>query len=167
MDWKKIVSTVAPLLGTALGGPLGGLALKTLGEALGLDEHTEEAISAAITGASPELLLKIKQADQQFAKDMKVLDVDIERIAAADRGGAREMQIQTRAKTPAVLSWVIVIAALGLEGYIMMAGIPTAVPDVVAGRILGTLDASLLTVITFWLGAAHQTSGVRSSDAHR
>lgn len=73
---------------------------------------------------------------------------------------------QLRARTPAVLSWVIVGAALGLEGYVMIMGVPPNVPDVVLGRILGTLDAALITVITYWLGAAHQEQN-RSTDASK
>jgi len=71
-----------------------------------------------------------------------------------------------RARTPAVLSWVIVAAALGLEGYVMIMGVPPNAPDVVIGRILGTLDAALITVISYWLGAAHQAQG-RSADSRK
>jgi len=31
-DWKKVVSTVAPVLGTALGGPLAGAATKFIAD---------------------------------------------------------------------------------------------------------------------------------------
>lgn len=71
-----------------------------------------------------------------------------------------------RSRTPAVLSWIIVAAALGLEGYVMIYGLSAAVPEVVAGRILGTMDAALITVITYWLGAAHQGQS-RGADAKR
>ena len=57
MDWKSVISTVAPWIGTTLGGPLGGLAITAVAEALGLSDKTEDAIKAAITGATPEHLL--------------------------------------------------------------------------------------------------------------
>lgn len=162
-DWKAIVATVAPILGTAVGGPLGGIAVKAIGDALGLSEHTEEAISTALQGANPDMLLKLKQADQQFAKDMKGLDVDLAKIAATNTDSARQMQIQTRAKTPAVLSWIIIVCALGLEGTILFTGLPAKLDDLIVGRILGTLDLALGIVLNFWLGSAHRDPANRGA----
>jgi hypothetical protein len=42
MDWKSIVSTVAPWIGTALGGPLGGMAVEAAAKALGISEKTSK-----------------------------------------------------------------------------------------------------------------------------
>jgi hypothetical protein len=158
MKLVDLLKTIAPTVATVLGGPLAGLAVKTLGDAIGVDEPTQDKIERALTGSqlTAEQILAIKTAEQTLAAKLKELDIRLEEVEAKDRDSARQMQIQTRAKTPAVLSWVIVTAALGLEGYVMIQGIPAAVQDLVAGRILGTLDAALLTVITFWLGAAHQ-----------
>ena len=39
-DWKSVVGTVAPLLGTALGGPFGGVAGKMIQDALGVDSES-------------------------------------------------------------------------------------------------------------------------------
>ena len=62
MDWKALVKTVAPVLGTALGGPLGGAATKFLtGKLLGDENASEQELADFIGGASPEQLLQIKQ----------------------------------------------------------------------------------------------------------
>ena len=53
MDWKSIVSTVAPWIGTARGGPLGGMAVSAIADALGLSDKAEETIKQALSGASP------------------------------------------------------------------------------------------------------------------
>ncbi|HEY3159805.1 MAG TPA: hypothetical protein VGJ78_12655, partial [Vicinamibacterales bacterium] len=71
------------------------------------------------------------------------------------------------ARTPAVLSWTIVAATLFLEGWVLIYGVPPGAPDVVVGRVLGTLDVAFITVLTFWLGTAHQAQGVRAADARR
>jgi len=52
-------------------------------------------ISAAIAQATPADLLAIRQADQQFEKDIAVIGVDLEKIAADDRANARDRQIKT------------------------------------------------------------------------
>lgn len=156
MTWKAIIASVAPTLATALGGPLAGMAVKTIGDALGLDKATEESVSTALQGASPETLLALKQADQEFAAKMRDLDIKLEELETKDRDSARNLLIQTRARTPAVLSWVIVIATLALEGGIIFTGLPEKLPDIVTGRILGSFDLALGIVLNFWLGAAHR-----------
>jgi hypothetical protein len=52
LDWKDLAQTViglgAPMLGTALGGPLGGLAGKILADAIGASSATPSAVNDAI-----------------------------------------------------------------------------------------------------------------------
>ena len=50
---KNIVGAVAPTLGTALGGPMGGMAAKTIASVLGCDENPK-SIQKAIEQATPE-----------------------------------------------------------------------------------------------------------------
>ena len=85
-DWKATLATVAPGLATALGGPLAGMATKAILGALGMaDGATASDLAAAVQGATPEQMLALKQADQQFAIQMRELDVDVERVSAGDR----------------------------------------------------------------------------------
>jgi uncharacterized membrane protein len=73
MEWKSLVSTVAPWIGTALGSPLGGAAVGALCEAIGLDDKSEASIKQAIAGVTPEQMLAIKKADQDFQLKMQEL----------------------------------------------------------------------------------------------
>ena len=62
-----------------------------------------------------------------------------------------------KARTPAALSWVIVIAVLSIEGSLLLGWYPEEkVPDIVIGRILGTLDLALGIVLNYWLGSAYR-----------
>lgn len=156
-DWKKTVAVVAPGLAAALGSPIAGLAVKALVDALGLPAGSqEEQIAQAVKNATPEQLLAVKAGERAFAVDMKKLDVDIFALAVKDKDSARNLQIQTRARTPAVLSWVVVFATFALEGSVFLGYYPTNVPEVVIGRILGTFDTALGIVLTYWLGAAYR-----------
>ena len=162
-DWKSIVGTVAPVLGTALGGPLGGMAVKAISDALGLSEQTEQAISTALSGAKPEDLLRLKEADQRFAKDMKALDVDLERISASDRDSARKASVSGgTSKDLLILSVLLLLTCLGSEVAVLFFGYPVKVPEVVVGRILGLLDAVTMMVLAFWYGT---TRGSQIKDA--
>ena len=162
-DWKAVVGTVAPTIATALGGPLAGLATRTVVKALGLPEDAnEEQVEAAVKAATPEQLLAIKSVDAEFKVKMEQLAVNLEEIRYKDRESARNLQIQTGSKTPAALSWIIVVTTFALEGGLFLFGMPKDMPDIVLGRILGTFDTALGIVLTYWLGAAYRDPANRA-----
>ena len=153
MNLKELIGTVAPTIATALGGPLGGVAVKAACEALGLSEHTQEALTTALSGAKPEDLLKLKQADQQFAKDMKALDVDLERIASSDRDSARKRDIAVGGdKTVRNLAYLIVIGGGAMIGA-TLAGI-TKADSVLAGTLIGYAVSEMKQVLTYYFGSS-------------
>lgn len=86
---KGIIGAVAPTLGTALGGPLGGAAASVIADALGCDPD-ERSIQRAVQAATPEQLAEIKKAELSFEARMKELDVDIFAIEAKDKQDARK-----------------------------------------------------------------------------
>lgn len=152
-DW---LLKLAPTVASALGGPLAGLAVSALGSALGMPEATSSKItdllqSGTMTGEQiaaikqAELTLKTHESDNGF----KFAELDVR-----DRESARAMQVATRSWTPEIISWVVILATVALEGYVLVAGLPVQVPELVAGRILGTLDAAFTTVLAFWLGSS-------------
>ena len=59
---KGVVGAVAPTLGTALGGPLGGAAASMIADALGCD-NDEKSINKALQSATPDELAMVKEAD--------------------------------------------------------------------------------------------------------
>ena len=155
MDWKTIVSTVAPWIGTALGGPLGGMAVSAVADALGLSEKTTDAIKTAISGATPEQMLTLKQADQTFALRMQELGfkqiTDLEAIAAGDRKDARDMNKITRSPVPAILSTLVTCGYF----YIligMMYGWLKVNDSQALLIMLGSLGTAWGMVMAFWFG---------------
>jgi hypothetical protein len=57
-----ILGAVAPTLATAMGGPLGGMAVKMVADKLGLSESTMEAVEAAVTNATPDQLPRSRRS---------------------------------------------------------------------------------------------------------
>ena len=86
MDWQALLKTVAPWIGTAIGGPLGGMALSAAASALGVSDKTAEGLKAALAGTTPEQMLALKKADQDFALQMQALGFKSE---ADSRGSPR------------------------------------------------------------------------------
>lgn len=155
MDWKNIIATVAPWIGTALGGPLGGMAVEAAANALGLSDKTADAVKGAIMGASPETLLALKEADQAFALQMQSLGFqqikDLESIAAADRDSARDMMTATRSWVPAALSGFVTV------GYFtILIGLMTGHMEISDSQamllMLGSLTTAWGVVMAFWFG---------------
>jgi primase-polymerase (primpol)-like protein len=80
---KSILSVVAPNIGTALGGPIGGMAGRVVAKALlGKDEASDNEIFEAVEKATPEQLVALKKADADFKVQMKQLDIDLAKISA-------------------------------------------------------------------------------------
>ena len=156
MDWTAIVKTVAPWIGTALGGPLGGMAVEAAASALGLSDKTVESVKSAISGATPEQMLALKNADQQFSLQMRALgfknEADMEALAAGDRANARAMQTATPSFMPAVLSTVVVVGYLVLLGG-MMTGQLKVLDSQALLLMLGSLSTGFGMVLSFWFGS--------------
>jgi hypothetical protein len=61
-------------------------------------------VARALELADGSQLVKLREIDAQFQAQMKALDVDLERIAAADRDSARQREIGSRDSwTPRVI----------------------------------------------------------------
>src|SRR6185295_9605435 len=77
MDWKdvaaKVVSLGAPMLGSALGGPLGGMAGKVLADAFGAAAATPDAVHAAISDKAADLKLAAEAAQKAECEWMSAL----------------------------------------------------------------------------------------------
>ena len=158
----NIVKTVAPTIATAMGGPLAGMAVRTLSETLlGKPDGTEAELAAAAAAATPDQLLALKNAENNFKLEMKKLDVDLERISAGDRDSARQMTVQTRDWTPRALAGVITVGFFGVLMYMLMFGLPAAGGGEAMLVMLGTLGTAWGAVVSFYFGSS---AGSRAKD---
>jgi len=151
-----LIGSVAPTIATALGGPVAGMAVKALSGALfGHENGTEEDIQAALANPTGDQLAALKKIDADFKTQMKSLDIDLERIAADDRASARQMQIATHDWTPRAIAIVVIVAWVFIQWHLLNNTIPADMRELVA-RVLGTLDAALTLVLSYYFGASHQ-----------
>ena len=148
---KNIVGAVAPTLGTALGGPMGGMAAKTIASVLGCDE-SPKAIQKAIEQATPEQMLELKKAEQAFEVQMKELEVDVFKLEVADTQDAR------KAFSKDWTTRIMGIATLGgFLGYIFLVTLqpPEQNSEALINLVLGYLGGLASAVISFYFGASH------------
>jgi hypothetical protein len=159
-DLESIIKTVAPWIGTALGGPLGGMAVEAAANALGMPAKTTDALKQALSGVTPEQMLALKQADQSFAVQMQQLGfkqvTDLETIAAGDRKDARDMQKTARSPIPATLSIIVTAGYFGiLVG--MMTGRLRVSDSQALLIMLGSLSTGWGVVMAFWFGTTNDS----------
>lgn len=155
MDWKSLLGAVAPWIGTALGGPLGGMAITAAADALGLSERTETAIKQAVLGASAEQMLALKQADQAFATRMQELGFEneqkLEALAAGDRDSARKREMTLSDHTPKVLAGAVTCGFFG--AILLLALVPTPESREPLLVLVGTLGTAWTQVISYYFGS--------------
>ena len=80
MDWLK---TIAPTIATAMGGPLAGMAVDAIGNALGMKDATKEQVKDLLASGTltSDQMASIKQADASLKVRMKELEIDMEELA--------------------------------------------------------------------------------------
>jgi len=164
MDWKKTLATVAPAIATALGGPLAGVAVQMASKAIGLsDGATEGELEAAVLSGNPDVLVRLREVNTQFEKDMKALDIDLERIHAGDRDSARKMAASTNIRPQVILATIYVGGFVAIL-FVLFSGeieIPNSMRDP-AMLVLGALIAGNEQIRNFFFGSS---SGSKEKNA--
>ncbi len=150
-DWKSLVSSIAPTLATAFGGPLAGAAVSAVAKAvLGKDDATDDEIGKALQSATPEALAAIRKADQDFAARMKELDINLEEISAKDRDSARSREVNAHDSwTPRALASVVVLGFV-LAGKVNISG----EAGVLIGSLVGYVSAKADQVVSYYFGSS-------------
>ena len=148
---KNVVGAVAPTLGSALGGPMGGMALNIGAEKLGVPNNPK-AVEKAIENATPEQMIEIKKAEQAFDLQMKELDVDVFKMEVADGQDARK---HFSKDWTARIMGIAVIG--GFLGYIFLVTLqpPEQNSEALINLVLGYLGGLASAVISFYFGASN------------
>lgn len=150
----SIVRTVAPGIATALGGPLAGMAVRAVSQTLlGKPDGSMKDIETALLGASPETMLKLKEADNNFTLEMEKLGVDLAKIEADDRKDARASNRGAKDKTPAVLGVLCFIGFFGILAALMFVEIPEASRGALT-VMLGSLGTIVVQVANYYWGSS-------------
>jgi len=147
----SLIRGAAPLLATAVAGPLGGAAVSAIASKFGVSDSVE-AVAKAIAG------------DPQAAQKLADLELEYAKLDSADRDSARnrELSIATSASAPWYSKMVTPALALGV--FILWAtvnilllnnNIPDAMREIVI-RMLGSLDAANMLILSYYFGNSHK-----------
>lgn len=173
MDWKTVGSAVkkfAPILGTALGGPVGGAAggiISVVASALGCDPEPD-AVMKAIE-ADPEAARKLKTVEIENATELKRIALQVDQAYLADRQDARNREVRLTESTGKrdinlyLLAWLFIIGYFGttvLLFWLMFTGnFPEgkSLPDagwMILGSLIATLSAGVGMVLQYFFGSS-------------
>ena len=149
---KNVIGAIAPTLGTALGGPLGGTAAAAIAKVLGCNQD-EKSIERALQQATPEQLTEIKKAELDFEAKLAELEVDIFELETADTQDARRAFANDW--TPRIFG---LLSLAGFLSYIFLVTVqpPDANSDTIVSLVLGYLGGLVSGISSFYFGASHK-----------
>ena len=157
-DWKQLIRTVAPTIGTALGGPIAGMAVQAVSNAvLGKSNGSEEEIAAALQTADPEVLVKLKEADNSFKVKMKELDISLEKLAYDDTKDARAREVALKDKMPSALAIMLILLFAGALVLLFFVAIPESNKSTIYVMI-GSLGTLTITACQYFHGTSRSSA---------
>jgi hypothetical protein len=173
-DWKKLVGGLAPTLGAALGGPMAGMAVKVIADAvLGKPDATEAEVSAALLNGNltGEQIVALRSADKSFDVRMKELDIDIMKVNqttelayVTDTNDARKAfggnENVFALGVVILVSFAVLMGSVLTGCFLMMTGYFKVDPNVAAicagliGTVIGYVAANAQQVVSYFYGSS-------------
>ena len=166
MEWLK---AIAPTAATLLSGPLAGMAVEAIGNALGVSDATKEKITEVLQSGTltAEQTAALRQVDANLKVKLKELDIDMEKVHASDRDSARKMAASTGdIWTPRVIALVVFLVWGVVQYHVFTSVIPDGMRELVA-RMLGTLDAVLMAVVYYYYGSSSGSAAKTQAMANK
>lgn len=177
-DWKSIVSVLAPTLGTAFGGPLGGAAGKLVAAAvLGKENASDKELADIFAkGLSPEAVIALKKADHDFDLQMRSMDIDLVKISAetekaylgdvqsarmahADNDNVFRLGITILGIFAGIMGAVLWASFQVLTGGIIIRDIGTvAMVSGLIGTVVGYVASNAQQVVNYFYGSSKGSS---------
>jgi hypothetical protein len=153
-DWKATLKKLAPTAVTLLAGPWAGMAVKYLGDALNIDEPTQEKIAQAFQSQqlNGDQLVAVKNAEHALALKLEELGVERDKLDVENTKDARNMQIATRSLIPGALAFLITFGFFGILGWMLSDA--SIKPSEALLIMLGALATAWGSVVNYFFGSS-------------
>ena len=110
-----------------------------------------------VQSVTPEQLLALKQAENDFVLKMQALgfqhETDLLQTSAADRASARARETAIKDWTPRVLASGVTIGFFGLLSYLLRHEVPVGSKDIL-NVMLGSLGTAWISIVTYYFGSS-------------
>lgn len=148
----QVLRTVAPTLALAVGGPFGPLAAAAISAVLGKSAGDPKGMETALLTATPDQLLALKKAEQDFQVQMKTLEISEEKLTFDDDASARTREEVVKDNTPKVLAYAVTVGFFGILGWLLYVGKPPG-GDVIM-VMLGALGTAWTGIVSYYFGSS-------------
>jgi hypothetical protein len=158
MDWIKKLKEYAPDIVTAVltgGATLPQLALKAVADATGNEVNTQDDLQKAVESATPEMMLKITQANNQFKIRMRELDNEILSSELGDLANARDKHQHHH--MPAIICVALTIM-VAVGAYFLFTKVIPEANTTLANLLFGATLAKWGDSIAYWVGTTRSSA---------
>ena len=155
---NDILKSLAPTLASALLGPLGGVAVATLGEIFGIEKATISDVTQVFQSGklTPEQLSVLKELELKYQAEEKERGFRYSELEFKDRDSARSNNVSGGVQLHLFyLSLLLLGITLGTEVWVLFKGYPVELPEIIVGRVLGLMDAVAMMVLAYWYGTTN------------
>lgn len=158
IDWLAKLKQYAPDIAAAVvtgGATLPALALKAVADAVGSPIDTVEQLGIAVTGATPEDMVRVTQANNAFKIRMRELDNELVATELGDVQNARSEHKHSR--MPAVICIALTLMVAGGAALLFTQNIPDGNVEITY-LLFGTLLAKWGDSIAYWVGTTRSSA---------
>jgi hypothetical protein len=149
MSW---LLQVAPTIASALGGPLAGMAVSVLSKALSIEPHeVSDFIQSGKMTA--DQIAQVKVAEIELQKQAQSLGLNFAELEVRDKESARNMQVATQSRIPAILASITTVGFFGILILLFFNKVDPANNALMI--MLGSLGTAWTGVIGFYFGSSH------------
>lgn len=152
---NDFLRTLVPMLGTALGGPLGGAAASFIADKLGIQEKTIEAVSEVLNSGkmSADQIASLKLAEIEFRKFLETNKIELAKLDVEDRSSARAREVAVKDWIPGTLAILLTGGFFGVLTYMLQFGTPEKGGDALL-VMLGSLGTGFASVLAYYFGSS-------------
>lgn len=155
MNWIDTLKALAPTVASALGGPLAGMAVAAIGNAMGVDAPTQEKIANALTKGqlTPEALARIKELELDYKNQEAERGFKFSELEFKDKDSARAMQVATHSKMPGILTVMVTLGFFGVLSLLFFH--PELKGNEIVMVMVGQLSAVWAGCVAFYTGTTY------------
>lgn len=150
MDW---LTKLAPTVASFLSGPLAGIAVHVLGDALGLKDITKKQVDDLVLKGqfTGEQLTALRQAEMALIAKQEELGIRADELIHQDRANARAMFEATQTRIPGLLAILVTSGFFGILSFLLVHGVPVNGEPLLI--MLGALGSAWMNVIMYYFGS--------------
>ena len=154
MKLKGLLASLAPTVGKALGGPMGGMAVKLVADKLGISNTTDPAKLEKYLEEHPESIALLQEAEREFFLTIQEREIDLDNFKMEMQDRKHSRDIFGDDPTPKIFA---IISLTGFLAYIFLVTFrgPEDTDEATMNIILVYLGGLISGISAFFFGSSN------------